>query len=115
MKIIINAVHFTADDSLIDFIHRKLGKVETFYDRILSATVFLKLDKGEKSTIQKKVIEINVAVPGQTIFIKEEGTSFEEATDIAVDVLSRNIKKHKQKTAGIDRRRSDILVQEEEA
>jgi putative sigma-54 modulation protein len=97
MKIQINAVHFNADNSLVDFIQKKLNKLETFYDRIISGEVFLKLDKGEKSSIQKKLIEIKLQVPGSSIFIKESGTSFEEATDLAMDSLTRQIKKYKEK------------------
>ena len=31
MKITVNAVHFNADSSLVDFIQKKLNKLETFY------------------------------------------------------------------------------------
>jgi putative sigma-54 modulation protein len=97
MKIQINAVHFNADNSLLEFIQKKLNKLETFYDKIIGGEVFLKLDKGEKTSIQKKLIEIKLNVPGSSIFVKETGTSFEEATDLAMDTLTRQIKKYKEK------------------
>lgn len=100
MNIQVNAVGFTADLSLVDFIKRKISKVETFYDRITDGEVYLKLDKGDNNRFQKKFIEVKLNVPGTSIFVKESGTTFEEATDIAVEVLSRQVKRHKQKTNG---------------
>lgn len=100
MTIHVNPVGFDADQSLISFIQKKIQKTETFYDRIIDCEVYLKLDKGESNKFKEKCIEIKLNVPGNSIFVKECGTSFEEATDLAVDVLSRQVKKHKQKTNG---------------
>ena len=97
MKLKVNAVHFTADHSLVEFIQKKLNKLDVFYDRIIGAEVYLQLEKGEKSKVQKKLIEVNLKMPGKSIFVKEEGESFEEATDLAVNVLTRQVKKVKQK------------------
>lgn len=108
MKILVNAVHFTADQSLHDFVNKKLKKIETFYDRITSVEVFLKLDKGEKSGISKKLVEVKVNVPGNTIFVKEEGSTFEEAIDLAMNVVSRNVKKHKQKNNSIHHEKVNV-------
>lgn len=108
MKIQVNAVHFTADNSLIDFVTKKLNKIETFYDRIISAEVYLKLDKGEKSNIAKKLVEVKLYVPGNTIFVKDEGSSFEEAVDKAMEVAKRNVKKHKQKANLINHSKAEL-------
>ena len=98
MKIQVNAVHFVADDSLKSFIQKKLDKLDTFYDRIIGAEVFLKLDKGDKLNTHKKYIEVKLAMPGNSIFVKEEGDTFEEATDVAMDTLTRKVKQFKEKT-----------------
>jgi putative sigma-54 modulation protein len=111
MKITVNAVHFNADNSLVDFIQKKLSKLETFYDKIINGEVFLRLEKGDKSSVQKKLIEVKLNVPGNTLFIKEEGSSFEEATDKAMEVLSRQVKRFKGKQNEITRERT---VSEEE-
>lgn len=100
MNIQINAVGFTAAAPLVDFINKKIEKMDTFYDRITGAEVYLKLGKGDSNRFQKKYIEVKLDVPGNIIFVKEEGSTFEEATDIAVEVLSRQVKKHKQKSSG---------------
>ncbi len=107
MKIQVNAVHFNADVSLITFVQKKLNKLETFYDRIVSSEVFLKLDKGEKSKVQKKFVEVKVNVPGNTLFVRESGDSFEEATDIALDTLTQKIKRFKGKLNIVSREKPE--------
>lgn len=96
MKIQVNAVHFSADNSLISFIQKKLDKLETFYDKIIGGEVFLKLDKGDKFNTHKKQIEVKINVPGNTIFVKETADSFEAATDVAVETLTRKVKRFKE-------------------
>ncbi len=115
MKVLINAVHFNADQSLLSFIEKKLTKLDTFYDKILGAEVYLKLDKGDKSSIHKKLIEVKLNVPGNTIFVKEQGDSFEEATDLVVDVMTRQVKKYKQKQNDVNHDRlSPVDISESE-
>lgn len=116
MKLKVNAVHFNADSSLIDFLQKKVDKLETFYDKIISAEVYLKLEKGDSSKIQKKEVEVKLYVPGNTIFVKEEGTSFEEAIDLTMDVLTRKVKRVKQKQHDISHTKPDAMgvVEEEE-
>jgi putative sigma-54 modulation protein len=114
MKVHVHAVRFEADDSLVDFIKRKLEKLETFYDRIISGEVFLKLDKGESSKVQTKQIEININVPGQTLFVKEKGKTFEEATDLAMDALKSQIKKFKEKKGNVEHKKAEMSQEEEE-
>lgn len=111
MKLKVNAVHFTADNSLVDFIQRKLNKLDQFHDRITGADVYLKLEKGDKSAVQKKLVEVSLHVPGKTIFVKEQGDSFEEATDIALDVLTRQVKKVKQKQNDKNHKKPELIVE----
>jgi putative sigma-54 modulation protein len=97
MKIQVNAVRFTADQKLINFINDKVGKLELFYDNIISVEVFLRLDK-EKSH-DNKITEIKLHIPGKELFAKKQSSSFEEGTDTAVEALRKQVKKHKEKVA----------------
>lgn len=108
----INAVGFTADNSLNQFLQKKLNKLDTFYDRIVDSEVFLKLDKGDKLNTHKKKIEVKVNLPGDSIVVKETGSTFEEATDLAMDALTRKVKQFKEKTSGIGRRKP-VDIEEE--
>jgi putative sigma-54 modulation protein len=97
MEIQVQSIHFDADGKLLEFIQKKLDKLDTFFDRILSGEVYLKLDKGEHSG-ENKVVEVKIALPGTTIFAKEQGESFEAAIDEVVESLKQQIKKYKDKT-----------------
>lgn len=108
MKVHVNAVHFTADNGLVEFIQKKLNKLETFYDRIISSEVFLRLDKGDKLNTHIKQIEIKLYVPGSTLFVSEKGSTFEEATDLALDVLSRQVKRFKEKQQDVSHDRPQV-------
>lgn len=94
MKLQIHSIHFDADQKLIDFIQRKVDKLETFYDRMVDGEVFLRLNN---SGIENKTVEIKLNIPGNQLFSKEEAKSFEEATDMATEALRRQLRKFKVK------------------
>jgi len=94
MKLQMHSIHFDADQKLLDFIQRKVDKLETFYDRIVDGEVFLRLNN---TGIENKTVEIKLNAPGQQLFSKEHAKSFEEATDMATEALRRQIKKMKEK------------------
>ncbi len=94
MKVRVESVHFTADARLIEFIEKKLAKLEQIYDQILDVSVFLKLENSGQ--VRDKIFEARIQVPGDTIFIKEVDRTFESATDAALDKLKRQIIKHKE-------------------
>ena len=97
MKLQVHAVHFNADKKLIDFIKRKIDKLETFYDRLVGGEVFLRLNN---EGIENKTVEIKIKVPGSSLFAREQGRSFEVATELATDALRHQIRKFKQKKEG---------------
>lgn len=94
MKLQMHSIHFDADQKLLNFIQKKVDKLETFYDRMVDGEVFLRLNN---TGIENKTVEIKLNVPGQQLFAKEEAKSFEEATDNATEALRRQIKKFKVK------------------
>jgi putative sigma-54 modulation protein len=96
MKIQIQSLHFDADQSLKDFINRKLVKLETFYDRIIDSDVILSLEQLN-TQVKDKVVVIKANIPGTTLVAKEKSKKFEQAVDMAVDSLRRQIEKIKTK------------------
>ncbi|MFK7797778.1 MAG: ribosome-associated translation inhibitor RaiA [Aureispira sp.] len=94
MEIRKQAVNFDADAKLFDFIDKKLAKLETFYDNIVSTDVFLKLEKTGQ--VQDKIAEIKVNVPGSTLIVKETSKSFEESVDLGTSSLRRQLIKYKE-------------------
>ncbi len=97
MKIQVHSIHFDADQKLLDFIQKKADKLDTFFDRIISGEVYLRLEKGDSNKVRNKVVEVKLNVPGTSIFVKEENGSFEAAMDEAVESLKTQIKKYKDK------------------
>ncbi len=90
------SVHFDADHKLLEFIQKKADKLETFYDRIIDGDVFLRLDKGDEKG-HKKIVEVKLNLPGHTLFSKQESTTFEAATDEAMEALKKQLQKYKEK------------------
>ena len=95
MKVNVETPNFVADVKLINFIEKKLSKLEQFYDRIVYADVFIKVKKT--SDKENKIVEILLSVPGDDLIIKKEAKTFEEGTDECVRSLERQLKKRKQK------------------
>jgi len=98
MKIMINAIKFDADRKLILFVQHKVKKLTKFFDDILGAEVFLKLENAQES--DNKVVEIRIEIPGGSLFSRKQSKSFEESTDLAVDALRLQLIKHKEKIRG---------------
>jgi putative sigma-54 modulation protein len=98
MNVNIQTVHFDADSKLIDYVKRKLQKLETFNGRILEVKVFLKLDNFAQ-VVKDKIAEIRVHVPRHNFFVKSTSKSFEESFDDALDSLVAQLKKDKEKKA----------------
>ena len=92
MKLQVHSIHFDADIKLIDFIQKKLNKLETFYDRLVDGEVFLRLNN---EGIENKTVEIKLRVPGNQLFAVEKARSFEAATDLATDALRIQLTKFK--------------------
>lgn len=95
MRVETQSIHFDADVKLVDFVNQKVGKLETYYNRILSAEVTLKLENSGQ--VRDKVSEIVLRVPGDTLVAKETDKSFEASVDAAVEALRRQLIKYKER------------------
>ena len=94
MKVQVHSIHFDADIKLIDFIQKKLDKLDTFYNRLVDGEVFLRLNN---EGIENKTVEIKLRVPGSMLFATEKARSFEPATDMATDAIRMQLNKFKTK------------------
>ncbi len=95
MKVNVQTPNFVADVKLIDFIDKKLSKLEQFYDKIIYADVFLKVQKTSEK--ENKLVEILLSIPGGDLMVKKEARTFEAGTDECVQSLERQLKKRKEK------------------
>ncbi|MGB5981215.1 MAG: ribosome-associated translation inhibitor RaiA [Nonlabens sp.] len=97
MKVNTQAVNFDADSKLIDFIDTRLGKLEQFFSKIISADVYLKVQKT--SAPENKITEIRLFVPGDDMVVKKTCKTFEQCVDECASALERQLKKRKEKLA----------------
>jgi putative sigma-54 modulation protein len=95
MQININAVHFKADKKLEGFITDKLQKIGKFHENIIGGDVILKLENTDKP--ENKIAEIRLKVKGNDLISCKQCKTFEEATDLAVDALRKQLEKLKDK------------------
>ena len=95
MKVNTQSVNFNADRKLIDFIQKRMDKLEQFYDKVIKSDVFLKVENTSEK--QNKIVEVRVSVPGDTFIVKKQCKTFEEGADIAAASLERQLKKRKEK------------------
>tara|TARA_B100001564_G_C20315761_1_gene523361 strand:+ start:216 stop:500 length:285 start_codon:yes stop_codon:yes gene_type:complete len=91
MDIQIHSIHFDADIGLIDFIKSKLNKLITFNDAIISADVFLRIEKNNER--ENKLVDIKLHVPRKELFAKKQASSFEAAVDEVTEALRRQVVK----------------------
>ena len=95
MDIKIHSIRFDADIKLLNFIRSKLEKLVQFYDDIIGSEVFLRVENSQD--LENKVVEIKLTIPGNELFAKRQTRTFEASTDLAVEALRRQIRKHKTK------------------
>jgi putative sigma-54 modulation protein len=95
MKVDIQSIHFDADQKLLDFINKKIEKVGTYYEDIRSIDVYLRLEKDAEK--DNKTVEVKINLNHNPIFAKEHSSTFEAATDMVLDKLVAQVKKHKEK------------------
>lgn len=98
MDLKIQTVHFNADEKLVDYITKKVERLNTFHDRITKVDVFLKLD-NVVHTIKDKIVELRVHVPRHDFFVKASSKSFEESFENALVSMINQIKRQKERQA----------------
>lgn len=95
MEIRIQSIHFDAAEHLQSFIQKKVSKLERFYDDISSIEVALKVVKPEVAA--NKEAGVKVIVPNSEFYANKVGDTFEEAVDLCVEALEKQMMKRKEK------------------
>ncbi len=95
MKVMINSVHFKADQKLEDFITEKVEKLCAKYSEVISAEVTLKLDNTD--TPENKIADIRLVLRGDDLYASKQSKSFEESIDACIDALKKQLEKYRGK------------------
>lgn len=96
MKVIIQTPDVKVQESLLEFVDKKMAKLDTFSDRLQEARVILKTDKSD--TRENKICEIKMVIPGNDLFTVKQAATFEEAVVKASEALKSQIAEWKSKT-----------------
>jgi putative sigma-54 modulation protein len=94
MKVNVQSVNFNIDQKLVDFTQIKVDNLEKYYDKIIGAVVYLKLQNTSDKV--NKIAEIKLKIAGDELIVKKLGKTFEEGIDLAVDSLKRQLNKKKE-------------------
>ena len=93
MEVKIQSVKFDASKQLIEFVEKKMSRLERFEGNSTGVDVILKLDKDSEKG--NKVALVTLHVPGGDIVSEQRARTFEEAVDLALDAVKRQIEKRK--------------------
>lgn len=96
MDVRIQAIHFDATEKLVAFINKKAERLARHYPAITAVDVSLKVVKPE--TAMNKEAIVKVIVPQQEELVANKvADSFEEAIDLTLEALDRQLEKRKDK------------------
>ena len=95
MEVRIQSIHFDASEQLQAFIQKKAAKLEKFYDDIEKVEVSLKVVKPE--TAENKEAGVKVIVPNGDFYASKICDTFEEAIDLSVEAVEKQLVKYKEK------------------
>jgi putative sigma-54 modulation protein len=96
MDIRLQSIHFDATSQLQAFVQKKVSKLDKFYD-ISDVEVTLKVVKPETSNNKEAAIKVKAARGEGEFYTEKTCDTFEEAIDEALDALSKQLIKHKEK------------------
>ena len=89
----VKSLKFDADEKLLDFIDKKVGKVEKFFDNMGDIDVTLSL----LPDAENKSVKLQTRMPGEDLVIERHARTFEEAVTDAADALKEKIVRVKEK------------------
>ena len=89
----VKSLKFDADEKLLDFIDKKVGKVEKFFDNMGDIDVTLSL----LPDAENKSVKLQTRMPGEDLVIERHARTFEEAVTECVGILKEKMVSVKEK------------------
>ncbi len=96
MEATIKAIHFDITDKLVQFINKKIDKMSRRFEAITEVEVTLRVVKPETAMNKEAGIKMMVP-PAADLFASKTADTFEEAIDLCLDALERQLEKNKDK------------------
>jgi len=95
MEISVKAIKFDVTEKLQDFVQKKVARLERQCADIQRVEVVLKVVKP--ATALNKEAGITVLLPGDKIFVEKTCDTFEEAVDLGLDAVKKQLERYKEK------------------
>lgn len=93
MEIRVKSLKFNADQKLLDFVEKKVSKLERFDETIDYVDVIMSLMEKPDN----KSVKLQAGMPGGTLMIERTARSFEEAINEGVDAMKEKLVRNKEK------------------
>ena len=93
MDVKIQSVKFDAGQQLLEFVEKKMSRLDRFAENSTGVDVILRLDKDSEKG--NKVATVTLHGPGNDIIAEQRARTFEEAVDMALDAVKRQIEKRR--------------------
>lgn len=94
MKTSFTARHFESSKELRAFAEDAVQKLDQYYDRIITCDIILEPVPDDDNP-QKA--ELNVKVPQKLLNAKEQAPSYEQAINLVIESITRQLKRYKDK------------------
>src|SRR5690554_387054 len=91
MKMNYTGKNMEVTDALRDVTEKKLSKLDKYFQRDVVGNVTFSTEKN------RKIIEVTINLPGTILRAEESSDDMYASIDKAVDILERQIRKHKTK------------------
>ncbi len=91
MKLNFTGKNMEVTEALKDVTSKKFGKLEKYFQKDIEGDVVFSTEKN------RQIIEVTINLPGTILRAEEASDDMYAAIDKAVDVLERQIRKHKTK------------------
>jgi ribosomal subunit interface protein len=89
----VKSLKFDADQKLLDYVEKKVGKIEKFFDNLGDIDVTLSLSPDPDN----KNVRLQTRFPGEDLVIERHAKTFEEAVTEAADAMKEKLVRVKEK------------------
>ena len=93
MEIKIKSLKFDADEKLVAYVEKKVGRLAKFHDGAAVAEVTLSLLPDHDN----KNVKLQIHTPGEEMIIERNAERFEEAVTSCVDAMKEKLTRAKEK------------------
>ncbi|MEW6081188.1 MAG: ribosome-associated translation inhibitor RaiA [Bacillota bacterium] len=89
MHIAVRGKNVEVTDALKEYVEKKVGKIEKYFNSPLSAQVTLGIERG------RHIVEVTVPVDSMLLRGEEDATDMYASVDLVVEKIERQIRKYK--------------------